>query len=107
MTLSEYTQNLTGIVQSFAFLIMAFSILFLCLSLFRGENTYYYLSIYGLITAICGLNVKSFANLPYNLGFVVLALVLVLLPISFKLDQKNDEKRRLRRYLRHHKGEND
>ncbi|MCY8056499.1 hypothetical protein [Bacillus inaquosorum] len=101
MTLSEYTQNLIGTVQTLACLIFLASLfgLFITLTLSGiSRYSYLYLSVLGFIVAAYGLSSGILVNLhfPYYLSFVVGGIVLVLLPIAINLDRKRFEKRQSR-----------
>ncbi|MCY9397652.1 hypothetical protein [Bacillus inaquosorum] len=99
MTLSEYTQNLIGTVQTLACLIFLASLFGLFITLSGiSRYSYLYLSVLGFIVAAYGLSSGILVNLhfPYYLSFVVGGIVLVLLPIAINLDRKRFEKRQSR-----------
>ncbi|QAW06672.1 hypothetical protein ES968_22180 (plasmid) [Bacillus subtilis] len=100
MTLSEYTQDLIGTVQTLACLIFLASLFGLFITLSGiSRYSYLYLSVLGFIVAAYGLSSGILVNIhfPYYLSFVVGGIVvLVLLPIAINLDRKRFEKRQSR-----------
>lgn len=87
MNFSEYVQNFTGIIQTISCLLIGLSLLGLCLSI-ACRYPMFYMSIMGIVVGAYGLCSEKIISLPYNLGFVILLILLILFVISVNLDRK-------------------
>ncbi|GLI90730.1 hypothetical protein ANABIO4_40820 [Bacillus subtilis] len=87
MNFSEYVQNFTGIIQTISCLLIGLSLLGLCISI-ASRYPMLYMSIMGIIGGAYGLCIEKIINLPYNLAYVILFILLILFIISVNLDRK-------------------